>query len=241
MSETSQLGLPMLQPAQAQKHVTVNEALAKIDGLAQLVLSSATQATPPVSAADGTAFFVPAGGVNEWAGQDGNIAIYSNGGWVFSAPKRGWRAFILDESASAVFDGATWNISPMGISLNGASSSFHVYEFDHVITAGSSTTTTVQLPQYAMVHAVTGRVKSAITGTLSAFDIGVSGATNRYGSGIGLAAGSWFRGITGQPVTYYADTPLEITAVGGDFASGELRLVLHYYLATVPSVNGCGR
>ena len=50
MSETTQLGLPLLQPAQAQKHVTVNEALVRLDGLTQLVLASATVTAPPVSA-----------------------------------------------------------------------------------------------------------------------------------------------------------------------------------------------
>ena len=33
---TARLGLPLLQPAQAQKHVTVNEALMRLDGLVNL-------------------------------------------------------------------------------------------------------------------------------------------------------------------------------------------------------------
>jgi hypothetical protein len=36
MTETANLALPLVQPAQAQKHVTVNEALARLDGLTQL-------------------------------------------------------------------------------------------------------------------------------------------------------------------------------------------------------------
>ena len=87
-----------------------------------------------------------------------------------------------------------------------------------------------------MVFSVTGRVKSAISGSLTDFDIGVPGATNRYGGGIGLAQSSWFVGITGQPVTYYSATPLEFTANGGDFAGGELRVALHYYQPTVPGI-----
>ena len=39
MSETSQLKLPLLQTAQAQKHVTVNEALALLDQLVQMSVS----------------------------------------------------------------------------------------------------------------------------------------------------------------------------------------------------------
>jgi hypothetical protein len=122
------------------------------------------------------------------------------------------------------------------MSPNGSQARFEVAEFDQVLSAGTSVSTTVQIPQYAMVFAVTGRVKSEITGTLTGWELGVAGATNRYGSGLGLAGGSWLVGITGQPVTYYADTSLELTALGGDFAAGAVRLAIQYYLPTVPSV-----
>jgi hypothetical protein len=48
MTETANLTFPLVQPAQAQKHVTVNEALARIDGLAQLTLQSVSDPVPPV-------------------------------------------------------------------------------------------------------------------------------------------------------------------------------------------------
>lgn len=236
MTETSQLGLPLLQPAQAQKHVTVNEAFARLDGLTQLQLQSVAVTVPPVDPVDGTSYAVPVGAVNDWAGQDGKIAIASNGGWVFAVPLPGWRAWIVDQGVAALFDGLVWSASALAVSANRAASAFSVVEFDHVIGAGAVSTTTVDIPQYAMVFAVTGRVKTAISGTLSDFDIGVAGATNRYGGGIGLAQGSWLVGITGQPVTYYADTALVLTANGGDFAGGELRLALHCYSATPPAI-----
>ena len=87
-----------------------------------------------------------------------------------------------------------------------------------------------------MVFAVTGRIKTAFTGALTDWDLGVAGSTNRYAGGMGLAQGSWLSGITGQPVTYYADTPLVLTANGGDFAGGELRLAIHYFTASPPVV-----
>ena len=236
MSETTQLGLPLLQPAQAQKHVTVNEALVRLDGLTQLVLASATVTAPPVSAEDGTAYAVPAAATGNWAGHDNEIAIWSNGGWVFASPKVGWRGFITDVGLKAEFNGNGWVESALAVSVNGAASTFQVIEFDQVLSAGSSVSTAQVIPQYATVFAVTGRVKTTITGAVTSFDIGVSGATNRYSSGIGLAAGSWFVGTTGQPQAYYSDTPIELTANGGDFAAGEVRLAIHYYLPTVPSV-----
>ena len=54
MAETSQFSLPLLSSAQAQKHITVNEALAIVDAVAQLRFLSATIATPPVVAPVGT-------------------------------------------------------------------------------------------------------------------------------------------------------------------------------------------
>ena len=236
MSETTHLGLPLVQPSQAQKHVTVNEALAKLDGLTQLILQSTSVNTPPVAAADGDSFGIPNGAVNAWQGQDGNIAIWSNGGWVFSTPAKGWRAYIADTGNSAVHDGSGWVSSALNVSMNRAAALFEVVEFDHVFGVETVSSTLVEIPQNALVFAVTGRVKTAITGTLTSFDVGVSGAANRYGGGIGLAQGSWLIGITGQPVTYYADTALEITANGGAFAGGELRLVLQYYLPTPPAI-----
>lgn len=91
MTETANLMLPLVQPAQAQKHVTVNEALVRLDGMAQLVLISSSETTPPAAAPDGSCYGVPSGAVNAWAGQEGAVAVASNGGWVFVPARRGWR------------------------------------------------------------------------------------------------------------------------------------------------------
>ena len=53
MSDTTRLGLPLLQPAQAQKHVTVNEALMRLDGTVNLVLQSTVATSPPGAVIDG--------------------------------------------------------------------------------------------------------------------------------------------------------------------------------------------
>jgi uncharacterized ferritin-like protein (DUF455 family) len=45
---SARLSLPYLLPAQAQKHVTHNEALARLDLLVQLVLEAVGVDTPPV-------------------------------------------------------------------------------------------------------------------------------------------------------------------------------------------------
>lgn len=227
MAETGNLGLPLLAPSQAQKHVTVNEALARLDGLTQMRLMSVATVAPPAPV-DGAAWAVPAGATGDWAGQDGRIAIASNGGWVFADPAEGWRGWVVDEAREVRHDGTGWAGVP-GPAIRSAT-------FDHAVAAGAASVTTEVIPQNAMVFAVTGRVASALTGTLTSWTLGVAGAEDRYGSGIGLAQGSWLVGVTGQPVTYYADTPLVLTATGGDFAAGTVRLVLHYFKPEPPEI-----
>ena len=84
MSETGILQLPLVQAAQAQKHITVNEGLRRLDGMVQLRLQSLSISTPPLTAQEGECWFVPSGAVNDWAGHEGEIATFANGGWVFT-------------------------------------------------------------------------------------------------------------------------------------------------------------
>lgn len=86
MTETPNLGLPLVQPAQAQKHVTVNEAFVRLDAVSRLTLASRGVALPPPAVVDGVCYAVPAGAVNAWSGRDGQIAVGSNGGWDFITP-----------------------------------------------------------------------------------------------------------------------------------------------------------
>ena len=60
-NETMRLGMPLLLPAQAQKHVTVNEALMRLDGQVNLVLQSVSTTTPPETVIDGACWAVPSG------------------------------------------------------------------------------------------------------------------------------------------------------------------------------------
>ena len=108
MTETTRLSLPLVQPAQAQKHVTVNEAFERLDAMVQLVVLSVDVVTPPVSPAEGDIYAVGAGATGHWAGQDSSVAIFSNGGWLFLTPQAGWRAWRADTGASVAFDGVAW-------------------------------------------------------------------------------------------------------------------------------------
>jgi len=227
MARTAQLDLPLVLPAQAQKHVTVNEALARLDAVAQLRVVSAAVATPPASAPEGTAYLVPAGAAGDWLGQGGKIAVRSNGGWVFVAPHAGWRAWDVAAAGYRTCFGAGWVADAFAVSPGGAGTRLRVVEFDHAIVPGASNLTSVVIPSGAQVIGVTGRVVGALTGGLSGWRVGVAGSDNRYASGLGVAKNSYLRGLSGAPVTYYSDTPLLLTAEGGAFAAGTVRLALH--------------
>jgi hypothetical protein len=104
---TSNLELPYIQPSQAQKHITHNEALQRLDAITQLVISdSCTEA--PAAPEEGACFAVLAPATGDFAGQDGKIAFRQNGGWLFLEPRAGWRAWFLAASKARFHDGAEW-------------------------------------------------------------------------------------------------------------------------------------
>lgn len=114
MSFISQnLNLPYIAPAQAQKHITHNEALRALDAIVHLSLISKSQTTPPSTPVEGTRYFIAATATDEWTGKDGNIAAFQDGAWAYYSPQIGWQAWIEDESSSQIWDGTAWqNIAP---------------------------------------------------------------------------------------------------------------------------------
>ena len=234
MAETSKLGLPLVAPAQAQKHVTVNESFLRLDALTHLVLQTVGNFAPPGSSAEGDAHSVGIGATGLWAGQDGDVAIFQNGGWAFVTPVAGWKGWSLTAGTSVTFDGVAWIEGAGGLSANGAGFVHRTLEMDHALGSGGTSTISAIIPANTTVYGITGRVLSDIGGA-SSFEIGVSGSTNRYGSGIGTGIGAWARGLTSSPLAYYSDTDLVLTATGGNFdGSGTLRLAVHLAELTLP-------
>lgn len=109
MNDTPNLALPYILPAQAQKHVTHNEAIRAIDGLMQLSVASRTLTTPPESPANGDRYIVAAAATGGWTGQDGKVAAYQDGAWAFYVPKEGWRAWCAAEGALLVYRAGAWS------------------------------------------------------------------------------------------------------------------------------------
>lgn len=106
---TPNLALPYIAAAQAQKHVTHNQALDLLDGLVQLSVMDRDLTAPPASPTEGDRYIVAAGATSAWAGWDGDVAMFSGGAWVRLNPQTGWRVWIEDEAVLLVFDGTSWN------------------------------------------------------------------------------------------------------------------------------------
>ena len=112
MPNSPLLALPYLASAQAQKHVTHNEALSLIDGLLHLSVISRVLATPPGVIVDGDRYLIAASPTGDWAGQAGQVALRMEGVWRFLVPRKGWRAWIEAENILLVFDGSVWVAPP---------------------------------------------------------------------------------------------------------------------------------
>lgn len=108
MPLTPLLGLPLLEAAQAQKHVTHNEALLLIDAGVQLSVINRTTAAPPVTPAEGDRYLIAAGATGAWTGHSGKIASFEAAVWRFAAPREGWRLWVQDEDVFLIFNGTLW-------------------------------------------------------------------------------------------------------------------------------------
>ncbi len=105
--ETPNLQLPYISPDQAQKHVTHNEALQRLDGLSQITILDIT-ATPPAAPAAGDGYGIATGATGLWSGHEGELALYQDGYWLFTKPKRGWLAWLESKAWTYYFDGSAW-------------------------------------------------------------------------------------------------------------------------------------
>ncbi|MCC7320349.1 MAG: DUF2793 domain-containing protein [Rubellimicrobium sp.] len=211
MSDLSPLlGLPYLLPAQAQKHVTHNEALERLDALVHLAVTRRDLAVPPPAPAAQERHIVAAGATGDWAGHAGEIALHDLGGWRFFVPQPGWRAEVLTEGIAVVFDGAAWqpalpllqNLPALGIGT----------------TADATNALAVAAPASLLTHAGAGhqlKINKAATGATASllFQSDWSGRAE-----MGLAGGDDFG------IKVSADGSGFTTALSVDRASGRVFL-----------------
>ena len=201
MSEISpHLLLPYIVAAQAQKHVTHNEALRVLDAVVQLSVLDRDLTTPPGSPIDGDRYIVASGGTGLWAGWDQNVTTWVDGVWMRLVPRPGWLTWIADEATVAVWTGTIWKLVGVPQDVSDAIFSL-VNDADPTKRAlfslsgiSTATTRTFTLPNTSSELAILAGTQTftgnkTFSGTLTASaataTIGASAATSTYGMGTG--------------------------------------------------------
>jgi len=105
---TPRLKLPYIAQGQAQKEVTHNDALNRLDALVDLYLLDRYINTPPSSPSDGDAYITGDSPTGAWSGHPYKIATVLDGAWRIFDPFKGLRAYVADEEVFVVWDGSSW-------------------------------------------------------------------------------------------------------------------------------------
>jgi hypothetical protein len=112
--ETTNLQLPYIMSSQAQKHITHNEALNRLDAVVQLVIQAGAN-NPPESPDEGECYAVLSTPTGAWSGKAGRIAFYQDGAWIFLVPRSGWIAWFANAARQKIWTGGSWdNLSDAG-------------------------------------------------------------------------------------------------------------------------------
>jgi hypothetical protein len=227
------LSLPVIEAAQAQKHVTHNEALTLLDCFTQLTAESRSLTAPPGSSTDGACYIPATGATGTWSGWDSQLALFSGGGWLRLAPVPGLKAWVRDERLTLTYEDGIWR-DGIALTANGGRVTLRAKEEDVPLTgAYVETTDAAFIPNRAIVLGVASRTTSAITGATS-YGVGTASNSTQFGDLLGIAAGATNIGIVG-PTGIYADTRVRVTANGGSFTAGKVRLVVYFLEMSAPS------
>ena len=120
MAITTNYGVTLLEQSQAQKEVTINEALGIIDAVLKGSVIDKDLATPPGIPAQSDAYIVASSATGAWSGKSKSIAYYDQI-WRFITPVSGMRVWVSDEQCYYQYSGTAWVTSNPSITGNAAS------------------------------------------------------------------------------------------------------------------------
>lgn len=207
---STNLILPYLQPAQAQKHITLNETLLRLDALVQGAVETRFLAAQPSSPVDGARYILPSGktGADWGAMADHALAYWRDGVWEEIAPRSGFALFVRDEGRLVAFDGARWNAiggETPNLLINGG---FSVWQRGTNFSSVASGTYVADRWRTAASAMTVSRASDAPTGAPYALEANASGAWTiaqriERASAIGLvgerlAVAFWAKSVSGS-------------------------------------------
>lgn len=167
--DTTRLQLPLIAAAQAQKHVTHNEAIMRLDGLVQMTALSYTTNVQPGSPSDGDLYLLPAGKTGtDWDGYSNHaVAHRYDGIWHQYHPSQGWLCFVRDTASLYYYTGSQWaQCAPLSLPTR------------QVFTSGSGTYTTPTACRQLRVRMKGGGAGGAGSGSTGPNDGGAGGDTS---------------------------------------------------------------
>ena len=236
MTATTHLN-PFVAAAQAQKHVTVNESLRKLDALIHMTALGKARTAPPASPLQGARYLVPAAASGAWANKTNQIAAWQDGAWAFFTPQTGWSLWIADEAKRYLYNGSSWaeeNPATSAASPHGADTAISVLETEARCASGSFVNAAASIPSHSIVLGISGQSRGshhrAPPAGRSAWRE-ASTDTDRDWASQKTATPSDSQDSR-RPIT--ADTPVRITATGGAFRGGLIRLAIHRIHLTPP-------
>jgi hypothetical protein len=232
MTDTSRLALPVIEAAQAQKHVTHNEALVLLDALTQLTVESRALTSPPGSPAEGACYIPATGATGAWSGWAGQIAVFS-GGWFRIVPLSGLKAWVKAERLTLTYEDGVWR-DGIALTAHGGRVTLRAKEEELTLTgAYVETADSAFIPDRAVVLGVSSRTTLAITGATS-YGVGLASDATMFGNLLGVALNAINIGVIG-PNGFYADTKVRVTANGSNFTAGKVRLVVYFLEMSAPT------
>lgn len=150
------------------------------------------------------------------------------------------RVVVQDGATAGGFAAAKLSEVGLVTGVHGSTTQLGVLE-DTITCSGASSVSTIQIPNRAIVLAVSVYVVTAISGATS-FNVdattsssGGAGTTaGQFGANLGIAAGSSNSGVIG-PTAWYAASTVTLTANGGNFTGGTVRISIQCLLCGVPT------
>jgi hypothetical protein len=91
-----------------------NDALNRLEQLAQITVVDRTTTSAPAAPAQGTAYIVASAATGDWSTRVDQVAAYYSG-WAYLNPREGWKAYDQGANRSLVFDGSIWQIDRTGL------------------------------------------------------------------------------------------------------------------------------
>ncbi|MGJ8562909.1 MAG: DUF2793 domain-containing protein [Alphaproteobacteria bacterium] len=108
-TQTPHLDLPYIMPGQAQKHVTYNEAVRRLDAVTHMSVAAMDVSVPisdPVQGARYGLSDMPSG---DWSAYPAHIAVWQDGAWLYLLPQDGWTVWTLETQDFQIFSDAAWH------------------------------------------------------------------------------------------------------------------------------------